>query len=252
MQLPGRGDRGAGLTRNLLIVGHGSASVPGAGRFLAAQAERVAARGAFARVAFGFLAGAPSAAEALASLGDGPADVAPWFMEDGWFVRTTLPAALPRDPGLRFLAPVGTHPRVADAIAARCAGFRRVLLVGHGSARAPGRRWAAHAHADALRDRFDAVGVAFLEEPPDAATALAAMAGGRGARIPLDMAEGTGEIAVVGLFLNAGVHATLDLPRAVRASGARIRDLGPIGDDPALADIVHARASEGGTPCTPT
>ena len=216
----------------LLLIAHGSARYPDAGRTAHLHAETIRAQGHFASVGVGFLNGAPSAAEALAALAPRFVHVVPFFMEDGYFTRIAVPKALAgtAPSGLRIYPPVGLHPGLSRLIEARAAAGPSLILIGHGSARAPGRPMALHGHAERLRagGRFTDVAVAFLEEAPFAADVLA-------------RAEG-GTVAVVGVFAGDGMHVRDDLPALIAAArarlGARLNDLGSIGDDPGMAGLV--------------
>jgi sirohydrochlorin cobaltochelatase len=233
----------------LLLIGHGAARFADAGRILRAHADALRNGGHFAEVAVGWLNDSPAAADALAGLTARVVHVVPFFMEHGWFVREAIPAALGAGDGhlLRYHPPVGVHPRMAEVAAARvvraCAADAArfsVLLVGHGSAHAPGRPMALHQHACALATevRFARVRAAFLAEAPFVADALA------------DWRQEA--VAVVGFFAGEGGHAQDDLPRALATeralrgdAGAPVLDLGLIADDPAMPGIILAQAATG-------
>jgi sirohydrochlorin ferrochelatase len=203
----------------------------------------------FAEVAVGLLRGTPSAAEALAALASHVVHVVPFFMEQGWFVREAIPRALGGGHGhdLRYHDPVGMHPDMATVAAARAqraCGIDTerfaVLLVGHGSARAPGRRMALHRHAGAMSaaGQFAEVRAAFLEEQPLVAEAL------RDWRAR--------PVAVLGFFAGEGGHVREDLPALLAAeqaargdAGAPLLDLGVIGDDPAMPRIILEQVARG-------
>jgi sirohydrochlorin cobaltochelatase len=226
----------------LLLVAHGATRFADAGRLLQAHAQVLRAQRRFADVAVGLLNGTPSAPEALAALVPRKVHVVPFFMEQGWFVNQKVPRALGDGNGrqLRYHNPVGVHPGMADLAAARVrhacgddAERFAVLLVGHGSARSPGRPMALHRHVAALSaaGRFAQVRAAFLEEPPPVADAL------RDWR--------ASPVAVVGWFAGEGGHVREDLPALLRAeqaargdAGAPLLDLGVITDDPAMPGII--------------
>lgn len=224
----------------LLLVAHGSARYPDAGRTVLAHAAALRAEGLFGAVGVGLLNGAPEAAAALAALRADVVHVVPFFMEAGWFTQVAVPRALGLDaphPGrtLRMTAPVGTHPAMADVIEDR---VRRVaatppetlLVVGHGSARAPGRVTALHGHVARLAQarRFARVEAAFLEEAPFAADAMARLRD-----VPL---------GVVGFFAGEGGHVRDDLPGLIAteqaAREAGLLDCGTIGDEPGIRRII--------------
>jgi sirohydrochlorin cobaltochelatase len=263
----------------LLLIGHGSARYADAGRVLEAQADALRATGRFAEVGVGFLAGAPTPAEALAALSTPTIHVVPFFMEDGYFTRVALPRALglnspavgdrqavdsrsgvdeppgvngptlpppplrgragegglaaPAKPCLISHPPIGIHPDFPALLAARIRSaitepVQAILLLAHGSARAPGRLMAAHRHAAALRAEFPIVENAFLEEPPFVPDALARI--------------GDRPTAVLGLFVNHGTHARDDMPALLQAARAGratpLLDLGIIGDDPGIRALI--------------
>ena len=188
-----------------------------------AHAEVLRGRKLFADVAVGLLNGTPPAAEALARLAPRVVHVVPFFMEQGWFVREAIPRALGEGQGheLRYHDPVGVHSQLAELTAARVlracgydAARFSVLLVGHGSARAPGRSMALHRHVTAisLMGHFAQVQAAFLEEPPLVADALRALR-----RSP---------VAVVGWFAGEGGHVREDLPALLSVEREARRDAG--------------------------
>ena len=217
-----------GAEHGLLIVAHGSARYPDAVRTALAHADAIRTSGQFAAVAVGLLNGAPSVADALASLGPRVIHVVPFFMEDGYFTRVAVPKAL-GGADVRLYPPVGTHPGMAGLILGRVRRFGllpeelSLVLVGHGSARAPGRRMALHEHAERLRDRFAAVHVAFLEEAPLVADILAGLRGPA--------------IAVMGVFAGEGLHVRDDLP-ALIGGVAGLTDLGSAGEEAGMAALI--------------
>jgi sirohydrochlorin ferrochelatase len=79
--------------------------------------------------------------------------------------------------------------------------------------------------------RFGWVRIAFLEEPPFVAEALASARGH--------------VVTVVGYLVNAGNHATKDLPNLIAEERAQrgthwppVHDLGPIGADEAMPRLI--------------
>lgn len=231
----------------LLLIGHGAPRFAGAGRILELHADTLRRGGRFAEVASGWLSGTPTARDAVASVSARVVHVVPFFMEDGWFVREAVPAALRGvDRALHIHPPVGIHPDMAVLAAARveraCGSSTgvSVLLVGHGSARSPGRRMALHRHAEWLAGtgRFARTCAAFLEEPPFVADAVA---------------EWRAEpVAVLGFFSGEGGHVRDDLRRTLRrerarrgVAGAALIDLGLIADDAGMPDIILQQVAAG-------
>jgi sirohydrochlorin cobaltochelatase len=238
----------------LLLVGHGSPTLTNAAAPLLAHAEVIRATGRFAEVACGVLTGEPGAAAAFGALTAPVVHVVPFFLDDGYFTRIVIPdLLLPLAPGsrvLRFCPPVGWHEGIANLLEQRvlrhCEMFGAhpktlsVLLVGHGSAQNPGRARAPrhHAHTLETNDRFGWVRVAYLEEPPLAAEALASARGH--------------VVAVVGYLVNEGVHATNDLPRLIAAEQSLrgthwppVHYLGSIGADEAMPRLIIDQVTAG-------
>ena len=236
----------------LLLVGHGSTSMADAARPLLAHAEIIRQTGTFKEVGVGMLLGQPVAAAAFAALTSPLVFVVPFFLDDGYFTRIAIPELLlPLASGtrvIRFCQPVGSHDDIAALLDARltahCDTFDvdrkslSVLLVGHGSAQNPGRARTMQRHATTLDagGRFGRVRIAYLEEPPFVADALA------GARGHL--------VAVIGYFANEGAHSTVDLPTLILAERAfrganwpPVHDLGSIGSDPAMPRLIMDQAA---------
>ncbi len=236
------------LTRDaLLLIGHGSTSVPDAARPLLAHAETIRVSGRFSEVAAGTLLGEPNAVFVFNRLTAPIVHVVPFFLDDGYFTRIAIPdLLLPLAAGsrvIRFCRPVGLHDGIAAMLETRVIGYcdlygtdpksLTVLLVGHGSAQNPGRARALRRHATAMErgGRFGWVRVAHLEETPFVADALA---GARGH-----------VVAVIGYFANEGTHATKDLPGLIAAEREQrgtnwppVHDLGTIGSDAAMAGLI--------------
>jgi sirohydrochlorin cobaltochelatase len=238
----------------LLLIGHGSATVPDAARPLHAHAETIRQSDRFAEVAIGMVTGQPDATGVFRDLTASLVHVFPFFFEDGYFSRIVIPdLLLPLASAarvVRFCRPIGFHPGIATLLQTRlsrhCELFGTdpkslsVLLVGHGWAKSPGRSRALPKQAAALEStgRFGWVRVAYLSEPPFVADALA---GSRGHIV-----------AVIGCFTNEGTHATMDLPRLIAAERAArgahwppVHDLGTIGGDAAIAGLIMDLVTEG-------
>jgi sirohydrochlorin cobaltochelatase len=235
----------------LLVIGHGSARYPDAGGGLHAHVRRI---GATRPVRAGLLNGMPSVGAAVAGLpSTGVIRVVPFFMEDGYFTRVAVPRALNglmAADRLLFCPAVGLHAgmgrlieaRVLDGCAARDLDPASVvlLLVGHGSATAPGQALSLHRHAAWLtkQNKYSAVATACLEEPPFVADVLSSLR--------------AHTVAVVGFFAGAGAHMRDDLPRLIAveheargSAGFGVHNLGCVTDDPAMAQIILDQARLG-------
>ncbi len=231
----------------LLLIGHGSSTVSDAARPLLAHAEVIRNTGGLAEVEVGMLLGEPDVTEAFKRFNAPLVHIVPFFLDDGYFTRIAIPdRVLPLVSGsrvVRFCQPVGSHRGIAALLEIRltrhCEMFGNnpkslsVLLVGHGSSRGPGRALTLQRHAAALEAmrRFGWIRVAYLEEPPFVAEALANSRGHI--------------VAVVGYLLNEGAHATKDLPCLIAAERAArganwppVHDLGTIGADEAMPRLI--------------
>lgn len=227
------------MTRAALIVAHGQPSDPDpAEAFMADLALHVGAALPGRHVAAATLA-APGALElALARLTD-PL-IVPFFLADGYFIRTVLPRRLAAAgyAGLPVLTPFGRMPetlaliastvRVAAADNGWTTRETALVLAAHGSGASPD----AAAAIDAIRTHlavvtdFATVATGFIEEPPLIVDVLAA-APARSICLPL--------------FAARWGHVTADLPAAVRAARYAGTMLPPIGLHPQVPALL-ARA----------
>ncbi len=231
----------------LLLIGHGSSIVPDAARPLFAHADAIRKRGSFSEVKAGVLSGEPNAAAVFNTLTAAVVHVAPFFLDDGFFTRIAIPnLLLPLACGsrvVRLCPPVGLHDGIPALLEARllrhCELFGTdpkslsVLLVGHGSARSPGRARALRRHATALErgGRFGWIRVAYLEEAPFVPESLSVTRGH--------------VVAVIGYLVNDGMHATKDLPAMIAAEREQrgthwppVHDLGSIASDAAMTNMI--------------
>lgn len=221
------------MLRRALIVAHGQPSRPAEAAALLAAIAR-----ATATYADGWQVTSATMAEAgavEAAVAQGRPDlILPFFMADGWFTRTALPARLGPPPLPRILPAFGLWPEVT-ALAARtltaAAAARswrvedtRLVLAAHGSGRSPQPAAAARAMAGAISAAlpFAEVRLGFLEETPGIEKA----------------ARGAGAQAIcLPLFVARWGHVLTDLPRALDAAGFagdRLSPLGSHADVPAL------------------
>jgi sirohydrochlorin ferrochelatase len=78
---------------------------------------------------------------------------------------------------------------------------------------------------------FAEVAVGFLDEHPGVREALDAL--------------GAAHCVAVGLFVDAGEHGEEDIPALLAPAGARAVYTGPIGSDPAIAELIldHVHAA---------
>jgi sirohydrochlorin cobaltochelatase len=237
------------LYRNdaLLLIGHGSVRYPDAAGTMHQHAEALRQAALFAQVEVALLHGAPSVDEALDRITVPTLRVVPFFMEDGYFSGVTVPRALAGRAAM-ICPPVGVHDGIAGLIEhhalAACDGLdvasRRaaILVIGHGSASAPGRALALHRHASriAATELFARVETACLEEAPFLADALTAL------RAHL--------VVLIGFFANHGAHVRDDVPALIAAEltargsvAPTVRFGGCVTDDPAMVQIIIDQAA---------
>ena len=231
----------------LLLIGHGSERLTDAARPLLAHADVICEAGRFAEVKVGMLFGEPKLLPTVASLRAPVVHVAPFFLNDGYFTLIVIPNLLlplaSASRVLRFCPPVGSHDGIETLVEARLLDHCEthgtdpkslsVLLVGHGSAQGPGRARTLLRHAATLDTggRFGWVRVAYLEEAPLVADALANARGH--------------VVAVLACLTNDGVHAAQQLPCLIAAErdvrGTHwppVHDLGSIGSDEAMPQLM--------------
>lgn len=237
-----------------MLIGHGSVRYPNAGDAMRRHANRLRQVGHFAQVEIALLNGDPTVQDALARIIAPSLRVVPFFMEDGYFARVAVPHAL-QDRPARMCLPVGVHDGMAGLIQrqalAACDDLgipsqaTAVLIVGHGSSKAPGRALALHRHTTrvAATKIFARVEAACLEETPFVADAL------HGLR--------TYPLVVIGFFANHGGHVRDDLPALIAADQAARAQIelndarqvvsfqGPVTDDPMMVQIILDQATQG-------
>ena len=121
----------------LVLLGHGTDLNKNSGGVIHLNAERIRERGIYDVVEVGFLDQEPEIADVVASVATRNVIVIPLFMAEGWHTRETIPEDLGlmgevtvrEDRTIFYGAPVGTHPSMANLIAARAretASGRRV------------------------------------------------------------------------------------------------------------------------------
>ncbi len=230
------------MSRSALIIAHGQPSAPAP-----AEAEMADLAQAVARHLPGWQVGAATLAapgtlkDALQSL-DNPL-VFPFFMADGWFIRSLLPKRLSEAGAdhLHTLRPFGLMPETQDLIvrlardAVRDAGWDELeatlILAAHGSGRSrfPAEAARMTEAAVAARTAFADVRTGFIEEPP----------------LLADTLRGAGPAALcLPLFVARWGHVAQDIPHAAKEAGFAGRLLDPVGvhhDVPKI--IAHALAA---------
>ncbi|MGB3316979.1 MAG: CbiX/SirB N-terminal domain-containing protein [Albidovulum sp.] len=226
------------MTRSALIVAHGQPSDPApAEADMAAMARAVAEQMPGWQIRAATLA-APDALKTALDTPENPA-IFPFFMADGWFIRTMLPKRLSEagHEGLRVLTPFGLLPDT-HALAIRAArdatgahGWAEadttLILAAHGSGRSPYPAEAARAieRTIANETQFAAIRTGFIEEEPSL-TDAARDAGGKALCLPL--------------FVARWGHVIDDIPDALDTVGFTGHLLGPIGTHPDVPALIAA------------
>lgn len=266
----------------LVVLGHGSAQHPEAGRPVFDHAAALRRRGTFAVVHEAFWKQAPQIASVLRELPHPRVFIVPLFISEGYFSNDIIPRALGFPPFQtaedrvrvvagrywHFCQPIGSHPRMTalllararETLYARLAARRprlrdvTLFVAGHGTTRDPNSRRVIEQQAERIRraGRFAAVRAVFLEESPRIADCPA-------------LAH-TPHVLVVPFFLGEGMHWAEDIPvllghspEAVRQrlqvgkppwqNPTRWRDKWiwygrPVGTHPGVADIILSRVRE--------
>ncbi len=231
----------SGPRRALLLAGHGSQLDARSGEAVRAHARRLAASGAFDEVLTGFWKEEPALARALDGCRADDVVIVPAFMAEGYFVNEVVPAELGLDGPLtrrggrmlRLARPLGAHPLLAEAVAARAleagaAADGAVFVLGHGHPRDPRSARAVRAQVGRIRatGRFARVEAVFTDQAPRA-DAIPALADGRAA-------------TVVPFFAAGGWH----VGRAAAAIPANARLAAPAGAHALATDALAALARE--------
>ena len=222
-----------------LILSHGQPSAPeGPQADMAALAASVAPHLAGWRVRGATLAAPGGLEAALGDLGDGPIKVFPFFMADGWFVRSQIPKRL-AEAGRKdcvVLPPFGLDPEVKALCVRRARegaeahGYdpaRTILvLAAHGSPSNTKPAEAARAVAAAIEasDAFREVSTGFVDEPPYLA----------------DVARGAEPGVCLPFFAAENGHVREDLPEALAEAGFTGPLLPAIGTDAETPAIIAA------------
>ena len=222
-----------------LILSHGQPSAPeGPQADMAALAEAVAPHLPGWWVRGATLAARGGLEAALAELGDGPVRVFPFFMADGWFVRSQIPKRLAqagRDDCV-VLPPFGLDPEVIALCVRRARegaeahgidpALSVLVLAAHGSPSNTKPAQAARAVAAAIEasGAFREVCTGFVDEPPYLA----------------DVARGAEPGVCLPFFAAENGHVREDLPEALAEAGFTGPLLPAIGTDSETPAIIAA------------
>ena len=217
----------------VLVVAHGDASDTASSRAARAAVDAVRALGRFEQVEFAALKEGPAPHDVLSAMGARPLWVVPFFMADGWFVRTVIPQALqPASATYSILPAVGASSRAADAVIERaglsgCTPSATALVVlGHGTPRAVDSRRSALRVADIIRrmDLWAEVLAAFTDDDPP----LCSVA---------DLTAAT-EIVAVPFFSGEGYHPSALAAQLTVPPGRKLTFTPSAGTSPIMAQII--------------
>ncbi len=217
----------------LLLCAHGARGAAGAA---ARHARAIGRRGLFRTVEACALYGQPRLEAVLGGIDEGPVTVLPFMMAEGYTLEKLAGRLKSCRPDARLLPALGGRAAMADLLVervrkglrahARTLAETALLLVGHGTMRHRSSAETALRHAAVIRDRglFAEVAVAFLDEPPLVAEAVAGLVA------PF--------IAAVGFLTDAGTHGAGDVARLLAETGRNGVYFGPIGPDPAVVPLI--------------
>ncbi|MBA2712598.1 MAG: hypothetical protein H0U55_03465 [Rubrobacteraceae bacterium] len=124
-----RGREVSGRTA-LVLLGHGTDLNKNSGGVIYLNAGRIRERGIYDLVEVGFLDQEPEIGGVVDGVEAENAILIPLFIAEGWHTRETIPedlgltgeVTLRQDKTIYYGAPVGTHPSMANLIAARARG----------------------------------------------------------------------------------------------------------------------------------
>lgn len=215
----------------IVLAGHGTSDPRGIA-VLEGLHLAVAGRLAGHRVDLGWLSAAPPALEDV--LGAAPVDVVvPLLLGSGYHVQVDIPALVAAQPDCIITEHLGPDHRVVQALAERLSDVDpdpvAVVLAAAGTSHPVGRSETRQA-ADMLAARLGVpVGVAYATgQGPDVETAIAAFRD-----------AGADRVTVVPYLLAPGTFADRI---AASASRTAMCCAAPLGDHPALVDLVVDRA----------
>lgn len=229
--------------KTLLIVAHGQPSEPDPPEVhLAALARQVAEHLPGWQVRGATMA-KPGALEAAAEVLGSGVLIYPFFMGDGWFIRTALPRRL-TGFDIRMLDPFGLDPNLpgltagwlTQEIALRGwdVAQSHVMIAAHGSGRSDRPAQIAGGFAEALSTQLPLAGVTcgFVEQDPRMA----------------DVARDLGSQALcLPFFALAGGHVRDDIPEAMNEAGFQGAVLPVLGDHPDVPKLIAAAALVAGS-----
>lgn len=200
----------------LVLVGHGSTLNPDSSEPTQAHARAIRRRGLFQEVHCCFWKEEPSMREVLRMVESRTVYIVPVFISEGYFTRTVIPRELElegavtrrRDRKILYCDPVGSHPRMTEALLERAREVApgvppeasSLLIVGHGTELNENSARAVKDQVARIGERglYAQVGAAYMEEPPLVAD--------------WDVLTSQQHVVVVPFFISDGLHSFQDIP----------------------------------------
>ena len=240
------------MTRDLILLGHGSHLNPDSSAPVYAHARRIREQGLFDAVHVGFWKEEPSLARCLDASDAEDVTIVPLFISGGYFTEEVIPREMGLggpitrrdDVTIRYARPVGDHPSLAEIILERAeelnaTGDEALVVLGHGTPRNPNSERNIYRHADRVREsgRFPEVATLFLDQAPDLGTVWSAVSAEDILVIPLFMADGW--------HVGQTIPADLDLEGGTTEHDRRhLRFGAAVGTHPSLARVIEELAGE--------
>ncbi len=200
----------------LLIVGHGSTVNPDSSDPTHAHADAIRARGLFGEVVCAFWKEEPSLREVPRMIESREIFVVPNFISEGYFTRKIIPRELELTGPVteregrvwRYCPPVGSHPRMTEALLRRARDIApgvppaetSLLIIGHGTSLNDNSATAVKEQVTriAAMNLYAEVLAGFMEEEPFCSdwTRLASQR----------------SVVAVPFFVSDGLHSYQDIP----------------------------------------
>lgn len=238
------------MARALVLVGHGSARNPNTRLPLCHVVQEMKKRGLYDEVRCGLLKQEPRVCRTLDPLQSEDITIVPFFIADGYYTQSVIPACLGLNEGhpgrsIRYTRAIGSHPRFADLIGshAREAGWApgdALMVLGHGTPKNPESGINVYLQAERLRRRFpgEEILTTFIDEPPFVTDAW-----------KITTAR---NIVIVPLFVGNGWHVTETIPEdlgldddfCATRDGRHLKMTSAVGTDPGLVEVILEIAAE--------
>jgi len=247
----------------LLLVGHGSTLNPDSSEPTHAHADLIRERGIFDEVHCCFWKEEPSMREVLASIAAREIYIVPNFISEGYFTQSVIPrefeltGPVTEKEGytLKYCDPVGSHPRMTEAIlhtaqeiaqgtdpAATC-----LMIAGHGTALNENSARAAKDQVDRInaRKHFAEVLPVYMEEPPLVSDWEKLTTQPNVVMVPFFIADGLHSYEDIPVMLGieqetgkAASQAEVFRRNPYHLRGKTLFYAGAVGTDPMVVDVI--------------